>query len=49
MFSYYLIQSEREAGGGFTRRALGSSLTESPLLSLSAAVTHFNSTLFLSH
>lgn len=49
MFSYYLIQSERETSGGFTRRALGSSMTESPLLSLSAAVTHFNSTLFLSH
>lgn len=47
MFSYYLIQSEREAGGGL--HALGSSVTEPPLLALSAAVTHFNSTLFLSH
>lgn len=46
---FLLLNSIRARGGGFTRRALGSSMTESPLLRLSAAVTHFNSTLFLSH
>lgn len=46
---FLLLNSIRARGGGLTRRALGSSMTESPLLRLSAAVTHFNSTLFLSH
>lgn len=46
---FLLLNSIRARGGGFTRCALGSSMTESPLLRLSAAVTHFNSTLFLSH
>lgn len=46
---FLLPNSIRARGGGFTRRALGSSMTESLLLRLSAAVTHFNSTLFLSH
>ena len=46
---FLLLNSIRERGGGFTHGALGSSMTESPLLRLSAAVTHFNSTLFLPH
>lgn len=46
---FLLLNSIRARGGGFTRSAQGSSMTESPLLRLSAAVTHFNSTLFLSH
>ena len=46
---FLLLNSIGARGGGLTRRALGSSMTESPLLRLSAAVTHFNSTLFLPH